>query len=191
MLKSKSWRKQTYFKIQFYIRIQLTWSIFGPFWPISASPTEKKQTGIVSASALCAQIRLSYTLLPSVGHTLCTLTQPEMKFRCSRNHHLTMQRMTSIHFHNKGVQLKQHKLTLKMEINNCQFISAIHLVEQTGQGFSITAELSKSIFPVQLTAWYPLAHHRRWQTGTWTTNIEKGYFGSYCHYILFHIMHLP
>ena len=28
MLKSKSWRKQTCFKIQFYIEIQLTWNVF-------------------------------------------------------------------------------------------------------------------------------------------------------------------
>ena len=30
--KSKNWRKQTCFKIQFYIGIQLSWNVFGQFW---------------------------------------------------------------------------------------------------------------------------------------------------------------
>ena len=38
MLKSKSWRKQTCFKIQFYIGIQLRWNVFEQLW-FSASPT--------------------------------------------------------------------------------------------------------------------------------------------------------
>ena len=38
MLKSKSWRKQTCFKIQFYIGIQLRWNVFEQFW-FSASPS--------------------------------------------------------------------------------------------------------------------------------------------------------